>query len=324
VKVVQDLSDNYPDDLSHYTKFNEMGDDSNDNVLFADLGAVTNPFLRFQHKDYKRKVAWTGEQPCAFTTGRKEIFGISGDFDDYFDKFYTVCPYSAEWLNTYFHKKEKFELAIIPYNENDIPQREYEKEFDAIYWGNLHFKAHLDMVDAISMFNSNFYTVHPAHWSMPMDMPTMQKYASLITGVSTPRREMWEVLRKTKIFVITNVLPLREEHIKSIKTIPNWEKNRAFSHMDQMIAPQMKTRAVEAAFNKTLCLVKKDPWNVIEEWFEPGVDFVYYENDAALPNAIETISKNWKDYEFIVENAYKKAVENYTSQKLFQRMSGEK
>ena len=324
MRVIQDLSDNYPDDLSHYTKFSEMGDDSTDNILFADLGAVTNPFLRHQYKDFSRKVGWTGEQPCAFTTGRKEIMGISGDLDDYFDKFYTVCPYSAEWLNECFHKREKFELAIIPYNEKDVPQYEYEKEFDAIYWGNLHMRDHLHILEAIRGFKSNFYTVHPAHWTVKMNKDSFHRYANQITGISTPRREMWEVLRKTKIFVITNILPLTEDHIKSITSMPHWQKNKAFSHLGQLIAPQMKTRAVEAAFNKTLSLIKRDPWNVIEYWFEPGVDFLYYDNNEDLPGMIKKISENWNDYKHIVDNAYNKAVNLYTSQKLFEMMSGDK
>ena len=323
MRVIQDLSDNYPDDLNHYTKFYEMGDQSSNSILFADLGAVSNPFLRHKYKDYKRKVAWTSEQPCAFTTGRKEIMGISADLDDYFDEYYTVCPYTAKWLNECFHKREKFKLSIIPYNIKDVPEVEYKKEFDTIYWGNLHHRDHLEILDSMKNFKSNFYTVHPSHWTVPMDKDSWHHYIHQITGISTQRRTMWEVLRKTKIFIITNILPLTQKHCESIKTIPHWEKNEAFSHLDQLIAPQMKTRAVEAAFNKTLCLVKKDPWNVIEHWFEPDKDFIYYENNSDLPKLIKEISNNWDDYKKIVDNAFEKAINFYTSQKIFERMSKE-
>jgi len=85
----------------------------------------------------------------------------------------------------------------------------------------------------------------------------------------------------------------------------------------------MKTRVVEAAFNKTLSLVKKDPWNVVERWFEPEKDYLYYESNEQLPLLIKEISNNWDKYKQITENAYNKAVENYTAQKLFKRFSGE-
>ena len=321
MKVIQDLSDNYPDDVNHYTKFSEMGDNCDKEVLFVDLGAVSDPFARHAHRNYERKVACVWEQPCAWTSGRGDTMSISGDFEDYFDQYYTICPYSAKWLNDHFHGREKFKLAIVPYNVNDVPQRKYEKEHDVIYWGNLHSVDHLFMLEAMRGFKSNFYTVHPAHWTVKMNQQYYQRFASQISGISEPRRNMWEILRKTKIFVMTNVIPLNDVQVNHIKSIPKWEKCEAFNHLDQMILPQMKTRAVEAAFNKTLSLVKKDPWNVIEHFFEPDVDFVYYESNEELPGKIKEITENWGDYEHMVENAYNKAVENYTSQKLFEIMS---
>ena len=321
MKVIQDLSDNYPDDVNHYTKFSEMGDDSKEEVLFVDLGAVSNPFFRHEHRNYKRKVALVWEQPCAWTSGRGDSMSVSGDFEDYYDEYYTICPYSADWLNEHFHGREKFKLAIVPYNINDTPQKEYEKEFDVIYWGNIHCLDHLHMLEAMRSFKSNFYTVHPAHWTVKMSKDSFHRYANQISGISEPRRNMWEILRKTKIFVMTNTIPLTEAHIKSITSMPKWNKNEAFSNLEQMIAPQMKTRSIEAAFNKTLSLVKKDPWNVIEHFFEPGVDFLYYESNEQLAPMIQEITENWDDYKHIVDNAYEKAVNNYTSQQMYKMIS---
>jgi len=59
-------------------------------------------------------------------------------------------------------------------------------------------------------------------------------------------------------------------------------------------------------------LVKRDPWNVIEYWFEPDKEFVYYDNEEDLPEIINEILSNWQDYEQIVENAFDKAINNYT------------
>jgi hypothetical protein len=341
MKVVYDLSGGYPDDIDHYLKYHEMGDDSETNIMFFGYNAINNKALKEKYKHYDRKIAVTGEQPCAFLSGQQDVINLSADADNYFDKVYTICPYTAKWLNG-LHGNEKFESAIIPYNINDIPKKEYEKEFDVIYWGNIHSEDHIAIMDSLPLFKSNLFTVHPAHWSAPAfsyggrfddgkrnpdgrpyDRYVPEKYVKLISGVSTPRIEMWDVLRKTKIFVVTNTLYLSEAHTMSVKALPAHNSNEAFSHVDQRIVPQMKTRVVEAAFNKTLSLVKKDPWNVVERWFEPEKDYLYYESNEQLPLLIKEISNNWDKYKQITENAYNKAVENYTAQKLFKRFSGE-
>ena len=67
-------------------------------------------------------------------------------------------------------------------------------------------------------------------------------------------------------------------------------------------------------------LVKRDPWNVIEHWFEPEVDFVYYDSESHLKSKIRDILENWVDYKQIVENAYDKAVSNYTTKNLIKKI----
>jgi spore maturation protein CgeB len=81
--------------------------------------------------------------------------------------------------------------------------------------------------------------------------------------------------------------------------------------------PQIKTRPIEAIFNKTLVLLKEDPWHVFDYWFEPGVDFLYYEKNEDLEWVIRQIVTNWDNYKHIPENAYKKAMELYTSERLY-------
>jgi hypothetical protein len=326
MRVIANLEHNNPDDPDHYMKFDEMGDDSEDNILFAHWGSIINPAYREQYQHFKRKVSWWGGDPCCFMTGRQEDIHYSADLDDYFTKSFIICPYTAKWLNEHWGK-EKFELAIIPHNANEVPDKEYEKEHDVIYWGGIHNRDHMKILDIIGDFNSNFYTIHPAHWNAYheglMDRTQANKYLEQLTGILSPRREIWETLRKTKVFIMTNTLPFNEKHRDNVKKLPNWQKNEAFSHIDQLIAPQMKTRPVEAAFNKTLNLVKKDPWNVIEHWFKPDEDFIYFDNYEDVPKILRSIINDWDDYLPIVESAYNKAINNLSSQKLFEKMSGE-
>jgi len=323
MRVISNLNDNNPDDPDHYMKFDEMGDDSTENILFAHWGAIKNASYREQYKHFKRKVAWSGEQPCAFVTGKMEDLYYSADLEDYFNTVYTPCPYTSKWLNEYFHKREKFELACVAYNANEIPERDYEKEFDAIYWGGLHNRNHLAILEAIKDFKSNFFTIHPQNWTAQMTQDEWHRCMNQLSGVGVPHRQLWNTLARTKVFISTNILPLRQEHINSIKTVPNWEQNEAFSHVDEFIAPQMKTRAFAAAFNKSLNLIKRDPWNVIEYFFEPNKDFIYFDNYEDLPKIIQDVTNNWDDYKHIVDNAFEKAINSYTCQILFKTMSGE-
>lgn len=77
--------------------------------------------------------------------------------------------------------------------------------------------------------------------------------------------------------------------------------------------PQVKTRIFEAAFCKSLILCKKDSWNVIENFFEEGTEFLYFENETDLTEKIQNVVDNYEDYIQIVENAYNKAINNYTT-----------
>jgi hypothetical protein len=150
-----------------------------------------------------------------------------------------------------------------------------------------------------------------------------EKYTQQLTGVGVPHRQLWNTLARTKVFVSTNILPLTPQHANNIKTIPSWKHNEAFSHIDEFIAPQMKTRAFAAAFNKSLNLIKRDPWNVVEYFFEPDVDFIYFDKYEDLPTIIRDVTNNWDDYQHIIDNAFEKAVNSYTCQTLFKTMSGE-
>ena len=69
-----------------------------------------------------------------------------------------------------------------------------------------------------------------------------------------------------------------------------------------------------------LMLVKRDPWNAIEYWYEPDKDFIYFDSVEELPDLIADITNNWDDYQSILENAYNKAYNNYTTEALLARM----
>ena len=63
-----------------------------------------------------------------------------------------------------------------------------------------------------------------------------------------------------------------------------------------------------------MILCRRDPFYIIERYFEPGKEFVYFE-DNNLEETIQNILNNYGLYEKVIERAYKRAVNNYTTKK---------
>jgi spore maturation protein CgeB len=76
--------------------------------------------------------------------------------------------------------------------------------------------------------------------------------------------------------------------------------------------PQIKSRVFEAAFNRSLILCFRDHWNVIEYFFEPDKEFIYFDNIHDLEDKIKYILQHYDFYQDIIDNAYNKAINNYT------------
>ena len=125
------------------------------------------------------------------------------------------------------------------------------------------------------------------------------------------------MISECKISIAHNTFEVRNVNdFNNIKSRTDWQKNEAWKHVEDLgIVPQFKSRVNEAAASRTLNLVKKDPWNVIEYYYRPDEDFVYYENDEDLRYTIKSILSNWDDYKPIVDNAYNKVV-RYTTDNL--------
>jgi len=85
--------------------------------------------------------------------------------------------------------------------------------------------------------------------------------------------------------------------------------------------PQLKSRIFEAAFCKSLMLVLRDEYNIVEEWFTPEVDFIYYDMDN-LEQTIKACLQEPEACEEIANNAFNKAITNYTTEKFIKKYIG--
>jgi hypothetical protein len=144
------------------------------------------------------------------------------------------------------------------------------------------------------------------------------------TDFNVSFKEKLDIVAKTKISVCYNTLYFQDHHINIVKLYDGWESNEAFAYMnDNGKVPQFKQRVHESAFSRTLILCKRDYWNLIEYYYEPNVDFIYFNDNSELEGLIKDILNNYKDYEQMIENAYNKSL-NYTSKNLYEHIKNNK
>ena len=323
MKVVKNLNGNYSDCIVTYFNYEDYAHkykDQEDTCLSVGYQCLWNEEVHNYIKDFKRRMFFNGEHPCSYTQDLKFGTRTSG-VDNIFTDIYTICPYTAEWLNNKYNDGNKrFKLCLFPIDKkNVLLYNPNEKEYDAIFYGSICGKTHERIVQEISSFNYNFATYGVGYWH-PNEQVDIHSLASKVTKTNISTSEKWDILSKTKVVPIVNHLFLHDKHIENIKNYDGWQENKAFSHIDQKIACQLKPRIVEAAFFKMLMLVKKDPWNAIEYFYEPEKEFLYYEDESELPDMINEITNNWGKYKFIVDNAYQRAINNYTTEAVLDTM----
>jgi len=316
MKVIRDTGGEHSDCLMSYVDFETTASEfSEDIILFWGYQTPFNLDLINQHKDHKNKILYQHEHPSGLHSPIHEENIKHMGLAKPFDVVYSNCPYTVDWLNKTYYNSEKYKVGSFILHESHIPTEDVNKTKEVCYWGNTFIEKTeviKNIVEAISGFDYHYFTL-----LTDGNVGFARNYA---TGINLPRKTLWEEIRKCKVMVIQNLLYLSQPEIDGIKQLPDYFENEAFRHLDTNTIPQIKTRGFEAAFNKTLMLVKRDPWNVIEHWFEPEVDFVYYDSESHLKSKIRDILENWVDYKQIVENAYDKAVSNYTTKNLIKKI----
>ena len=124
--------------------------------------------------------------------------------------------------------------------------------------------------------------------------------------------DKWNLYYDTKILIGSNLLYLKDRELENFKKISGIEKYNGYDYvLRDKILPQMKTRMIEAASTKTLMLMKRDPWNVIEKWFTPNEHFIYWDNYKDLKEKVYEITKNFNNYFKVIEAANQKVQSYY-------------
>ena len=245
-------------------------------------------------------------------------FFIPENFDAYdgdFHRVLTLCPYTAEYLNERQGVERRVPI-FFPFDEAFIPPKS-EKRYDIIYTGHLHPKPIMRDMKLISRFNYRLVS-NSGH--------------ELVTDRGVGYQEKLDLISQSKITLTHNLLYPTVRLVLNVGKFPEWRDNKAFSDIPRGLiglakrlmtgqgieVPQLKSRVFEAAFCRSLILCKKDNFNVIEKYFTPGEEFVYYE-EGRLVETVNKILANYDAYLPMIDRAYNRTVSQYTTAAFFEK-----
>lgn len=305
--ILKDLSLEILGTNMHHIRLDALSEHSDESVLVYGFNNLLSDNVFNSIKHYKRKIYFNVTMPTEFCS----YHDIS--LDDKFDEIYTICPYSVDWLNK-IKNTDKYKFAWYPFDPSDIGGMGYDKIHDVCYHGGIHGNKYVEMLKIISKFNYRYMSM-----THGINQLTQQNLG-FATDTDLSHWNKIDVISKCKMSVCFNNFSVRKEHndLQKIQSQPSWEHNEAFKYAESdAICPQIKSRFNEAAATRTLNLVERDPWNVVEHFYEPDKHFIYFDGLNDLEQKIFEISTRWDDYKHIAEAANKHFLCNYTTSRLY-------
>jgi len=202
--------------------------------------------------------------------------------EEFFDKILTINPIFVKNRNESLGRN-LYEHVFFPYSNRYI-SNSFNKTNDIIYTGN---KDYFDVC-------KNLLNKHNMIWV---------GFDGNHKGISY--NEKINLTSSSKISISHSIIDFNDiiDYINS---------HQDTIHNVNGIIEQHKARTIEAAFNKSIILHIKTGQNIIEEFFEEGVDFLYYEEGL-----VDEILNNYEKYTYLSENAFNKALTNYTSEHFY-------
>jgi len=313
MEVVHDFSGDEPDALLTTLDLDRFSQPSETDVLMYGIRSCTNTQLHERYKDFQRRCLYDVFSPCAMycriKPGRLNFIQLV----DFFNEVYCTCPYTTNWFNKYHGQKLTYFASA--FNPDLIPKPQ-EKQYDVCYFGSIHSRELLDCANMLPKFKYIF--------TSKMHGP-LNRVCNTVTHQNLNTRAKLNLIAQCKISICYNLLYLRQDQAEEFLSYEHIKDHGAYQglvnslHLDRSNLPQFKIRCHESAACKTLMLVKRDPWNVIETMYTPDEDFVYFSNNAELEDMIRFILARW-DHGFadIAENAYKKLVKYYLTPRFYE------
>lgn len=299
--IVNTTDGEYNDVINSYYDLERYDDGIEDVVLFQGYATVQDDERKKKYRHIPRKIYLNLESPCSF-------FSNGYPIDDmcWFDEVYIICPYTANWLNGMSTGKTKFFPIPFPYNEDCFKDLDvFTKDTPSMYMGTMLSDTHIGVAQVVRSSGGRVF-------SLSSDR--------CVTDVKKTSKEKWEMLAKSRTSVAMNCMPIDVRQVDIATSFYNWYNNIALKHVYKQVTYQFKPRIIEAARCRAINLVYKDGVDVIEKWFVPGEDFIYWTSLQELSDLIHDVNDNWKKFEHIADSAYGR-VQNYEVHKWFRRIT---
>jgi len=195
--VIKDMGGDTPDGVNDYLKIERHSEQSDTDVLMYGINTTINSSIQNEYKHFESRKLLNLWQPCEFVFEKDPAGQNAFEQTLYFTKIYSICPYTAKWLNTLFGD-DRHEAIFYPFGDDIIPQRQ-EKIYDVCYFGGLHGIDHVQCLDQIRNFNYRFIS--------------QQRYPDPYapTDYNVSFKEKLDIVGKTKISVCYNLLHFRPD-----------------------------------------------------------------------------------------------------------------
>jgi len=281
----------YLDCIVNHFDFDRFSSDDGEKMFFWGWQFMEDFNVKEKFSKFPQRIFLDTASPCGFLSDHKFV-----EKAKHFTKIYTICPWTAEFLNmngvcseaVNFPCPDKAYIKEIPNKENDV-----------IYYGQLHSPLYVKLIKTISKFNYRFCSLSQ------IKLENLER----VTDTNLTTTEKWNLLSRCNVSVGFNLLFPNQHHLETVKYyLDHYEINDDFKNLlCTNVMPQMKTRMIEAAASKTLMLIYKDDYNVIENWFEPNKHFLYWKNFQELEDRLMDVKNNFTSYLNIIQNAHIKA-----------------
>ena len=213
---------------------------------------------------------------------------------DYFTHVYTLCPYVCEYANSREGNTTEYIPMPFPFPGEMFKSLDTDtKDIDSMFMGTLMCADRFRIIDAMRPYKYVHCSLF--HYQFPYTP----------THVGIPFTEKIALLARSRACVVMNICSVeRDPQRDYIRNNKDWDKIEAFNDLECGYIPQIKPGVFEAMAAKSIVLVKKDPWNVIERYFTEDKHFLYWDTFEELKNIIGEIKSDPEKFQHIVDNAY--------------------
>ena len=319
MKILKDLTVEIPDTNSYHWNFEPFECDDGNVLVVGYKSLSQRDYDSCRRYGHSRIVLFNNWAPCEYA--QKDLKnGVDAiHAEDKFDYVLTICPFTAAWRNLNADIKRHV-YAFYPYSAEIVPPV-MKKKYDAIYHGGIHGKEHVMAMRAIMDTNYRYLSLDYGI------NPLTRRYLRYATDTNLSFKKKIERIAECKISVCFNLIHVSYKHYRNMmayrsilsKGVELFETLKPLHLLQNYpwvgVLPQFKTRVHEAAISRCINLIYRDPWNVVEDYYEPDKEFIYFDNEADLREKMNYIIENWDGdhVQSMVESAFHKAA-RYTSE----------